>query len=157
MVFYIHPDFSVSGHSIAYQNYRGRIADGLIGEFYNDLICRYVALIDIIVRSILLLHFTVHDDFDILTVDKRICCHPAAAFNMEFASPVVICQCSPEGRLRATVQPFIAVFYNRLQTALSIRERIVEPFSVYTEHIVTINHSQFPIICINHNNTSLPA
>ena len=36
MVFYIHPDFSVSGHSIAYQNRRGRIADSLIGEFYNE-------------------------------------------------------------------------------------------------------------------------
>ena len=129
---YIHANLSGRINAIAHKNSCRRSCYDLVCIFYNNFISINITAIAVIIRCIWFLLLAIHDHLYSLTVNKHICRKPASAFNMELASPVIICQRSPESRLWATIQPLISIFNDRFQSTLCIRENIIKALTMYT-------------------------
>ena len=141
MIMYIHANLSRHINGIAYKNRCLRSGYGLVCVCYGNFIRINITTIAVIIRGIWGLLLAIHDDLYSLTVNEHICGKPASAFNVKPASPVIICQCSPESRFWTTVQPLISIFNDRFQSTLCIRKNIIKFLPMYTKCIVTIDHS----------------
>ena len=90
-VIHIHLDISSYINGIRYNDCCYWIADSLISIFHNYFPGSHITAIAVIVRSILLLQFTIHNNFSFFTVNEHIRCEPASTFNVKPAASVIIC------------------------------------------------------------------
>ena len=134
-------DFSCSIYRISNFYCGRRICNCFVCISHDNLISSHISTIAVIVRSILFLHYSVHDNLYSFTVHEHIRCKPASALDMELTSSVIIGQCSPEGRLRTTIQPLIAIFHDGFQSSLRIGKDITKTFPMYAKCIISIYYS----------------
>ena len=112
----------------------------------------------------------VHADRNLHAVQEHIRRQPCSASKRKLISPVIVRKGTPEAGAGRTIHPLCPVLHTGYETACRIGKNIVKfpvfPFPVKSQGKVSVHHPQgsfgtvftlYCLICIIHNNTSLPA